>query len=164
LPRSCCGSAALACYLMGHALFVAGALRRTHSCIHNRQPVLRSDGKARNETVRRHGHHVVSLQFRMRVNQPSVTPSSYVLLAASREASWTITITPSGARTPSKGPEANFTGNVSVEPLFPVNAPSRTSGGSVTFERGARSAWHTHPLGQTLIVTAGTGCGTARRW
>ena len=46
---------------------------------------------------------------------------------------------------------------MSVEPLFPVNSPSRTSGGSVTFEPGARSAWHTHPLGQTLIVTAGTG-------
>jgi quercetin dioxygenase-like cupin family protein len=68
-----------------------------------------------------------------------------------------MTITRSGTRTPSKGPEANFTGNVSVEPLFPVNSPSRTSGGSVTFEPGARSAWHSHPLGQTLIVTAGTG-------
>jgi quercetin dioxygenase-like cupin family protein len=62
-----------------------------------------------------------------------------------------------GTRTPGKGPEANFTGGVSVEPLFPVNAPSRVSGASVTFEPGARSAWHTHPLGQTLIVTAGAG-------
>jgi quercetin dioxygenase-like cupin family protein len=68
-----------------------------------------------------------------------------------------MTITRSGARTPSRGPEASFTGNVSVEPLFPVNPPSRTSGGSVIFERGARSAWHTHPLGQILIVTAGKG-------
>lgn len=68
-----------------------------------------------------------------------------------------MTITRSGTRTPSKGPEANFTGSVSVVPLFPVNSPSRTSGGSVTFEPGARSAWHTHPLGQTLIVTAGQG-------
>jgi 4-carboxymuconolactone decarboxylase len=68
-----------------------------------------------------------------------------------------MSITRSGARTPSKGTEANFTGNVSVEPLFPANSPSRTSGGSVTFDPGARSAWHTHPLGQTLIVTAGTG-------
>ena len=56
-----------------------------------------------------------------------------------------------------KGPEANFTGNVSVEALFPVNSPSRMSGGNVTFEPGARTAWHTHRLGQTLIVTAGTG-------
>jgi quercetin dioxygenase-like cupin family protein len=68
-----------------------------------------------------------------------------------------MTITRSGERTPGRGPEANFTGSVSVEPLFPVNPPSRSSGGSVTFEPGARSAWHTHPLGQTLIVTAGTG-------
>src|SRR5689334_15191338 len=68
-----------------------------------------------------------------------------------------MTITRGGARTPGKGSEASFTGNVSVEPLFPVNAPSRTSGGSVTFEPGARSAWHTHPLGQILIVTAGKG-------
>jgi 4-carboxymuconolactone decarboxylase len=68
-----------------------------------------------------------------------------------------MTITRGGERTPGRGPEANFTGSVSVEPLFPANSPSRTSGGSVTFEPGARSAWHTHPLGQTLIVTAGTG-------
>lgn len=57
----------------------------------------------------------------------------------------------------SKGPEANFTGQVSVEMLFPANAPARAAGASVTFEPGARSAWHTHPLGQTLIVTSGTG-------
>jgi len=68
-----------------------------------------------------------------------------------------MTITRSGTRTPSKGPEQNFTGNVSVDPLFPVNSPSRASGGSVTFEPGARSAWHTPPLAQTLIVTAGMG-------
>jgi quercetin dioxygenase-like cupin family protein len=68
-----------------------------------------------------------------------------------------MTITRSSVRTPSRGPEANFTGNVSVEPQFPVNPPSRTSGGSVTFEPGARSAWHTHPLEQILIVTAGKG-------
>jgi 4-carboxymuconolactone decarboxylase len=68
-----------------------------------------------------------------------------------------MTITRSDTLTSSKGPEQYFTGNVSVESLFPVNPPSRTSGASVTFEPGARSAWHTHPLGQTLIVTAGTG-------
>lgn len=68
-----------------------------------------------------------------------------------------MTITRSSARPPSKGPEQNFTGNVRVKPLFPVNAPSRTSGASVTFDPGARSAWHRHPLGQTLIVTAGAG-------
>lgn len=68
-----------------------------------------------------------------------------------------MTITRSGARASSRGPEANFTGKVSSEALFAANAPARTSGASVTFEPGARSAWHTHPLGQTLIVTAGTG-------
>jgi quercetin dioxygenase-like cupin family protein len=50
-----------------------------------------------------------------------------------------------------------FTGTVRVDPLFQPNDPARTSGASVTFEPGARTAWHTHPLGQTLIVTAGCG-------
>jgi len=50
-----------------------------------------------------------------------------------------------------------FTGAVQVQELFPPDDPSRTSGGKVTFEAGARSAWHTHPLGQILIVTDGTG-------
>lgn len=68
-----------------------------------------------------------------------------------------MTVTRSGERATSKGPEANFTGTVSVEMLFPADAPSRVSGASVMFEPGARSAWHTHPLGQTLIVTAGEG-------
>jgi len=68
-----------------------------------------------------------------------------------------ITITRSGDRAANNGPEANFTGNVSVEMLFATNAPARAAGASVTFEPGARSAWHTHPLGQTLIVTSGTG-------
>jgi quercetin dioxygenase-like cupin family protein len=55
------------------------------------------------------------------------------------------------------GPVEYFTGSVRVDPLFPATAPSRMSGGSVTFEPGARTVWHTHPLGQTLIVTAGHG-------
>src|SRR5579859_32650 len=55
-----------------------------------------------------------------------------------------------------------FTGTVRVDPLFSARAPARVSGGSVTFEPGARTAWHTHPLGQTLIVTA--GLGWAQRW
>lgn len=55
------------------------------------------------------------------------------------------------------GPAEWFTGTVRIDPLFPVNEPARGSGGSVTFEPGARTAWHTHPLGQTLIVTAGFG-------
>jgi quercetin dioxygenase-like cupin family protein len=55
------------------------------------------------------------------------------------------------------GPAENFTGVVRIERLFTAIAPSRMSGGLPTFEPGARTAWHTHPLGQTLIVTAGLG-------
>jgi quercetin dioxygenase-like cupin family protein len=55
------------------------------------------------------------------------------------------------------GPEEYFTGTVRVDPLFESPDPARARGGSVTFEPGARSAWHTHPLGQTLIVTSGCG-------
>jgi quercetin dioxygenase-like cupin family protein len=77
--------------------------------------------------------------------------------AVLHEDSQTITITRSGSQPSRKGPAAYFTGSVRIDPLFQANDPSRTSGASVTFEPGARSAWHTHPLGQTLIVTAGTG-------
>src|SRR5689334_17982050 len=56
-----------------------------------------------------------------------------------------------------RGPADNFTGAVRVDRLFSATAPSRTSGGLVTFEPGARTAWHTHPLGQVLVVTAGMG-------
>ena len=62
-----------------------------------------------------------------------------------------------GSRSSSEGPTDWFTGKVRVEPLFQASAPGRVQGASVTFEPGARSAWHTHPLGQTLIVTAGRG-------
>jgi quercetin dioxygenase-like cupin family protein len=67
----------------------------------------------------------------------------------------------SGSRPSSKGPADWFTGTVRIDPLFDAKAPARTSSASVTFEPGARTAWHTHPLGQTLIVTA--GCGRAQR-
>lgn len=63
----------------------------------------------------------------------------------------------SGSRHPDKGPEDYFTGDVRIETLFEASQPSRVHGSSVTFEPGARTAWHTHPLGQTLIVTAGSG-------
>lgn len=56
-----------------------------------------------------------------------------------------------------KGSDKFFTGDVRIDPLFPATSPSRTSGAYVTFEPGARSAWHTHPLGQTLVVTSGVG-------
>lgn len=56
-----------------------------------------------------------------------------------------------------KGPAEWFTGNVKIDSLFDAPAPARVRGASVTFEPGARTAWHTHPLGQTLIITAGAG-------
>src|SRR3954447_11950437 len=62
-----------------------------------------------------------------------------------------------GSRPSTKAPEAYFSGAVRVEPVFQVGDPVRFNGGSVTFEPGARTAWHTHPLGQTLIITAGLG-------
>ena len=62
-----------------------------------------------------------------------------------------------GTQPSSKGPDKYFTGNVRIDPLFEAPDPARVRGASVTFEPGARSAWHTHPLGQTLIVTSGFG-------
>jgi quercetin dioxygenase-like cupin family protein len=60
-----------------------------------------------------------------------------------------------GSQPSTKGPEDWFTGNVRIDPLFQAEEPARTSRASVTFEPGARTAWHTHPLGQVLIVTSG---------
>lgn len=65
-----------------------------------------------------------------------------------------------GSKPSSKGLAENFTGNVRIDPLFEAPDPARARGASVTFEPGARTAWHTHPLGQTLIVTS--GCGWAQ--
>jgi quercetin dioxygenase-like cupin family protein len=67
----------------------------------------------------------------------------------------------SGSQPSGKGPADWFTGVVRIDPLFPATAPARAAGNAVTFEPGARTAWHTHPLGQVLIVTA--GCGRAQR-
>jgi len=67
-----------------------------------------------------------------------------------------------GSQPSSKGPSDWFTGTVRVDPLFQAPEPARGVGATVTFEPGARTAWHTHPLGQTLIVTA--GCGRVQRW
>jgi quercetin dioxygenase-like cupin family protein len=63
----------------------------------------------------------------------------------------------SGSQPSTKGPSDWFTGTVQIDPLFQAATPARMAGASVTFEPGARTAWHTHPLGQTLIVTAGVG-------
>ena len=67
-----------------------------------------------------------------------------------------------GAQASEKGPADWFTGTVRIDPLFRAPEPARVAGASVTFEPGARTAWHVHPLGQTLIVIA--GCGRAQRW
>jgi quercetin dioxygenase-like cupin family protein len=63
----------------------------------------------------------------------------------------------SGSQPSARGPAEYFSGTVRIDPLFQSSDPARVSGGSVTFEPRARSAWHTHPLGQALIVTAGFG-------
>jgi quercetin dioxygenase-like cupin family protein len=79
-----------------------------------------------------------------------------------------------GSQPSQKGPEQFFTGTVRIDPLHTAEAPARVAAATVTFEPGARSAWHTHPLGQILLVTAGCGwtqcegepaigTGTARR-
>jgi len=67
-----------------------------------------------------------------------------------------------GSQPSAKGSEEYFTGTVRIDALFAATEPSRISAGVVTFEPCARSAWHTHPLGQRLIVTA--GCGRVQRW
>lgn len=67
-----------------------------------------------------------------------------------------------GSQPSGKGSSEYFTGTVRIDPLFEAAEPARVVGASVTFEPGARTAWHTHPLGQTLIVTAGKG--QAQRW
>jgi quercetin dioxygenase-like cupin family protein len=71
-------------------------------------------------------------------------------------------ITRIGTQPSAKGPADYFTGTVRVDPLIAAPAPARLFGANVTFEPGARTAWHTHPLGQTLIVTAGSGL--VQRW
>ena len=71
-------------------------------------------------------------------------------------------ITRVGSQPSGRGPADYFTGTVRVDPLFTAADPARAVGVSVTFEPGARTAWHTHPLGQTLIITAGGG--RVQRW
>jgi quercetin dioxygenase-like cupin family protein len=70
-------------------------------------------------------------------------------------------ITRNGSQPSGKGPNDWFTGTVRIDPLFQAPEPARVAAASVTFEPGARTAWHTHPLGQSLIVTA--GCGLVQR-
>lgn len=69
----------------------------------------------------------------------------------------TVTVTRAGSQASYPGPAAWFTGTVRVDPLFAATPPATVSGALVTFEPGARTDWHTHPAGQTLVVTAGCG-------
>ena len=66
-----------------------------------------------------------------------------------------------GSQPSARGPAEWFTGTVRIDPLFQATGPARAAGNAVTFEPGARTAWHTHPLGQVLVVTA--GCGRVQR-
>ena len=86
--------------------------------------------------------------------EPSTSDARHT--SASQE-SQRIRVTRSGEHISTKAPAEHFTGSASIDRFLPENPPSHMSGASVAFEPGARTAWHTHPLGQTLIVTAGTG-------
>lgn len=97
---------------------------------------------------------------------PAIAISLSMVAAGARaqtsDGSKTIEIIRKGSMPSREGLAENFTGSVRIDPLFPANAPARGSGSIVTFEPGARTAWHTHPLGQTLVVTA--GIGRVQRW
>lgn len=82
---------------------------------------------------------------------PGIVPAQTTASAAEQ------TIVRAGSQPSSQGPEQNFTGRVRVDPIFAANADAPYSAAYVTFEPGARSAWHTHPGGQRLVVTAGVG-------
>jgi 4-carboxymuconolactone decarboxylase len=90
------------------------------------------------------------------------TLTTLILVAVSSATAQTLAITRGGSRSVSAAPPENFTGAARVEALFDAVDPAHASGGAVTFDPGARTAWHTHPRGQILIVTAGTG--RVQRW
>ncbi len=92
----------------------------------------------------------------------SGSPASAPVSAPLPQESQPVRITRNGTQPSRKGPAENFTGSVRIDPLFQPTAPSRASGAYVTFEPGARTAWHRHPLGQVLVVTAGVG--RVQRW
>src|SRR3712207_3805150 len=79
------------------------------------------------------------------------------LFASTAAHAQNMVITRSGSQPAQQRPAANFTGTVRVTPLFAATESTRASGASVSFDAGARSAWHTHPRGQTLVVTSGVG-------
>ena len=98
----------------------------------------------------------------MRMNPFTVMLTTIILIAAGSLEAQKIDVTRGGSRAVRPGPAANFTGDVRVEMLFEALDPSHASGGTVTFAPGARTAWHSHPRGQILIVTA--GIGRVQRW
>jgi quercetin dioxygenase-like cupin family protein len=77
--------------------------------------------------------------------------------ASAADAAHAVVVQRAGSQPSARGPDTNFTGSVRVDGRFQAGDPARVGGATVTFEPGARTAWHTHPLGQTLIVTAGIG-------
>lgn len=88
---------------------------------------------------------------------PALSRADGSIASASPKADTSMNITRLGTQPSSAAPEAYFTGQVQIDAPFRGTAPSRVGGATVTFAAGARSAWHTHPLGQTLIVTSGAG-------
>ena len=96
------------------------------------------------------------------MNLLTTTVTVITLLAAASTEAQTLVITHGGSRPVRQAPAKSFTGAARVEMLFEALEPSHASGGSVTFQPGARTAWHLHPRGQILIVTAGTG--RVQRW
>lgn len=86
-----------------------------------------------------------------------ITIASLLLSASCFAQTTELMIQRAGSQPSTRGPDDRFTGTVRVDPLFPARDPGRMSAGSVTFEPGARSAWHAHPFGQILIVTSGVG-------
>ena len=95
-------------------------------------------------------------------DQTAVPPAPGVASPTPGEDQETLRVMRAGSRPSAQGPAENFTGSVRIDRLFTATAPSRMSGGLPTFEPDARTAWHTHPLGQVLIVTAGVGW--VRQW
>jgi quercetin dioxygenase-like cupin family protein len=94
--------------------------------------------------------------------QAGVAAKSGVPATASIQDTQRTIVTRNGSRPSQRGPAESFTGSARIDPLFDATESSRAAGASVTFEPGARTAWHTHPRGQTLIVTEGSG--RVQRW
>lgn len=93
----------------------------------------------------------------MRPLAPSIAALLFFGLMSAQAPEQGIVVTRSGSQPSRQGPAEYFTGSARIDPLFGANPPARTTGARVTFEPGARTVWHSHPLGQTLIVTSGTG-------